>query len=904
MCCIHCSSEEWYQLDHRQDKYYICAMNLLPIMRELFMGALIFWSFSSFGQNLIPNGDFDQFVTCPTNHSQIQRASMWDNPSMGTPDFYHRCAGAGPCTTCVPNYLTDGFQEPHAGDGYIAMFTTWLTQTSSIDYREYTQAPLDRQLIGGEVYLFTMYVVMADGCQNGSSVPQIYFSDDEFFEGTVGGYYDLTPQIDFDTVITETENWIELSMCYTATGNEKYITIGNFLEHDEMRFRPVSQNTGEEHPYYLIDDVSLVRFNGISLNPLPDTVVICRNETYEAVLPQGFDVQWSDGSTDNPRIIDRTGKYIVTLTPPCGMILMDTVVVLLDDRLDLNLPDSVFICEGGDILVKPGGEIDTWLWSNGSTADSFLITQPGWVWVEAENPCGKVRDSIFVERILDPVSDLPNDTVFCEGDSLWLTADPELNPVWEGNIQSDSFLITSPGTYILEVSNHCDLVTDIIRVRQVLAPQIELPDGLIICDGDSIQITPTVQADSWQWFDGRQDASRYFNSEGWIWIEATTECGTRRDSVFLEAENAPFSPFGADTVLCVGETWDIKVPDNWMALWSDGSTASEFVIDEAGTYTVMLSNDCGELRDTVEVQYVEPPIADLGPDTAFCTGGMLELTYSGSDDWEWSDGSSDRSFTVQSAGIYYLQVANSCGERRDSITVEEDVPPMIALPDSLSLCEGDSETITPTTNQDYWTWSDGSDAPSYVITGSEQVWVVTTNTCGQASDSTQVVVRPLPSFDFITADQELCIGDSIRLEARSSSGEVIWPDSLNVERDWIKHGGIFDVKVINTCGELEEQVEVRLRNCGCQVFVPNAFTPNGDNINDWVEVFADCPLENLQMQIYTRWGELIYDGKEAEAVWDGRFQGEVLNPGVYVYSVSFEIAGEPQIIGGSVTLIR
>lgn len=719
------------------------------------------------GQNLVRNGDFNNLSLCPDDHGQIERAVDWRNPSDGSTDVYNRCAGAGPCITCVPNFLFSGFQEPVSGDGYAGMFTTWLINGNPIDYREYLQTELTSALIAGRAYQFTMYVSILDGNETASSAPQVHFSTNAFTRNNTRGFYDLTPQIDFDTVVTDLENWVELSACYVAQGGERFMTIGNFRDNTETILQDLGPNE-EVNPYYLLDDISLVSLDEKIDSLLPDTVKRCSFETYEAILPAGFDYLWSDGTTDNPKTITRSGTYIVTANSECIQDGMDTVVVIIDDGLDLNLPDSVFICEGGDILLQPGGDIDTWLWSDGSMADSFLITGPGLFWVEVSNRCGTFRDSIFAIRVLDPVSDLPSDTLFCEGDSLWLTADPSLNPTWEGSIRSDSFLITEAGTYVLEVSNFCDIVTDIIQVYTSSPPVINNIADDFFCVGDSLQVVPEVIADDWQWFDGSQDSIKWIQQEGWIWIEASTDCGLIRDSIYLTEMSEPMSQIQADTMLCEGETWSISIPSDYTVLWNDGSTTNDYVIEDAGRYIVEISSVCGTVVDT-----------------------------------------------------------------------------------------------------------------------------------------TDVTVMDLPDLEVTTDDIELCLGDSVVLIATSPNAVVQWDDNTSPgSRLLVDEEGAYAVSAENECGITDDEVFVDVIDCGCQVFIPNSFTPNGDNINDQLEVFADCELKDIQMRIFSRWGELLF-ASDADAIyWDGTFNGEIMLPGVYIYTVNYAVAGTDYVRSGSVTLLK
>jgi gliding motility-associated-like protein len=104
----------------------------------------------------------------------------------------------------------------------------------------------------------------------------------------------------------------------------------------------------------------------------------------------------------------------------------------------------------------------------------------------------------------------------------------------------------------------------------------------------------------------------------------------------------------------------------------------------------------------------------------------------------------------------------------------------------------------------------------------------------------------------------------------------------------------------------------------CPLYIPNAFTPNGDNINDRfvLSISEDCEVLKYEIQIFDRWGQMVYESKELEPskAWDGQFQSNYLQQGLYLYKISAELysysnrstASRPEKINkqGSVVLIR
>ncbi|MGB0176128.1 MAG: gliding motility-associated C-terminal domain-containing protein [Owenweeksia sp.] len=101
----------------------------------------------------------------------------------------------------------------------------------------------------------------------------------------------------------------------------------------------------------------------------------------------------------------------------------------------------------------------------------------------------------------------------------------------------------------------------------------------------------------------------------------------------------------------------------------------------------------------------------------------------------------------------------------------------------------------------------------------------------------------------------------------------------------------------------------------CQLFVPNAFTPNGDDTNDQfiVKYNGECIMAEYAMKVFDRWGRLVYETKEVDPShgWDGKSEGRDLKEGVYMWRVYAKLVDpsrnyEAQLINkqGSVVLIR
>ena len=99
-----------------------------------------------------------------------------------------------------------------------------------------------------------------------------------------------------------------------------------------------------------------------------------------------------------------------------------------------------------------------------------------------------------------------------------------------------------------------------------------------------------------------------------------------------------------------------------------------------------------------------------------------------------------------------------------------------------------------------------------------------------------------------------------------------------------------------------------LSNCDCPVHISNAFTPNGDGLNDEYEIIHDCDISFYHLQIFSRWGEQIFESFDPGEKWDGTYNGSEVPIGTYNYLLKYSWmvyeADQTEQKHGIITLIR
>ena len=99
-------------------------------------------------------------------------------------------------------------------------------------------------------------------------------------------------------------------------------------------------------------------------------------------------------------------------------------------------------------------------------------------------------------------------------------------------------------------------------------------------------------------------------------------------------------------------------------------------------------------------------------------------------------------------------------------------------------------------------------------------------------------------------------------------------------------------------------IAVSGRALGDQVFIPNTFTPNGDGLNDVLQVYGDV-VKDLVFMVFNQWGEKIVESRDKNRIWDGTYKGKMQPVGVYIYASKITLLDGTVIERkGSINLVK
>jgi gliding motility-associated-like protein len=187
---------------------------------------------------------------------------------------------------------------------------------------------------------------------------------------------------------------------------------------------------------------------------------------------------------------------------------------------------------------------------------------------------------------------------------------------------------------------------------------------------------------------------------------------------------------------------------------------------------------------------------------------------------------------------------------------------------------------------------------------------VTDQSTGCTSSSFDVTIDPVPSGPPVDAGVDVYIeaGDTVILTA-IGSGTMVWDNgdiTSTIVNPLVTTTYNVTLTDVNGCSSTDQVTVIVQVECG-EVFIPTAFSPNGDALNSFfrIKVKQECIVE-MNLKVFDRWGEVVFEGMKAEDYWDGTFKGKPLDSAVFVYTLDILLSNsdERQGFSGNLTLIR
>jgi gliding motility-associated-like protein len=555
------------------------------------------------------------------------------------------------------------------------------------------------------------------------------------------------------------------------------------------------------------------------------------------------------------------------------------------------------------------------------------------------------------------------DTAICIGQSVTLTAIPSVAggvftwnvPPFNTGSVSVSPLVTT--TYSVDyIAGGCpsNTVNPVVTVHPLPVVNITHSDSVIFCFGSTVTLTANPSGANYQWSQlggptlgtsqtlsiGSSGSFRVIVTDGNGCIASDTIGLTQRPAINAIASGTYATCFGGNDgtaqVVVNGGT------PPYTYAWSNGMTGQSISGLNAGTYTATVTDDLG-CTQTATVNLINPaavsgvvstltPVRCFGESngaaTVTASGGTPPYTYA----WTSSPAQNTPGATGLSAGSYTVLITDRQG---CFTTVGVQIPqPVNALGASITAppgrCPGATGILASrgmggTPPYSYvWSPTAGLTSPTsanttveYVISTSYSVVVTDANGC---IATTTELVQVFPDADarfeviYSSEDSILYYGEELTLDNLSQPPGSTWiwtfgdgegASEFEPTHTYVNEGTYLIKLIVLTPNGCRDTAEAPLEfRKFPKIYVPTAFSPNGDGINDFFQI-AYINLKDFNVFIYDRWGNKLYQNQDPKFRWNGTVNGSVLPEGVYTVYIKGRGSNNEDInYSGTVTLIR
>ena len=402
------------------------------------------------------------------------------------------------------------------------------------------------------------------------------------------------------------------------------------------------------------------------------------------------------------------------------------------------------------------------------------------------------------------------------------------------------------------------------------------------------------------------------NWSGYLYASINS-CTLLKDSIKINVPSSPASiNLGNDTSLCTGEQLILNAKAGFISyLWQNGTADSIFSVAQAGTYFVVAKDYCNNIySDTINITYNQPSPIHLGNDTSICNNLPLELNAGNSFmKYKWNTGEATQSIRVNSIGDYSVSATNSYGcVSADTIKIVNAYSsPIINLSKQNVLCLHQNDTLDAGSGYASYLWQNGEMQRKIDVTspGFYKVTVGNNYNC-YASDSVNILQVAIPPADFLPPGVEICSDDSINIAPLPQFNEYLWSTGSTDNAIKINKPGTYwlNVKDENSCTG-SDTINIVLKDCEVRFFVPNAFSPNNDGLNDIFHPIINGKISEYYFAVYNRYGQMVFNTDNINIGWNGTVKGQPQNSGIFVWHARYKIKNEEiKIVKGSVLLVR
>ena len=659
----------------------------------------------------------------------------------------------------------------------------------------------------------------------------------------------------------------------------------------------------------------------VDLGPDLDT---CAGNTID--LLSGYSVTfntfvWNTLETTDNITVNASGTYFVDVTDKNGCTGNDTVEIIVHANPIVDLGNNQSICDG-DTTTFDAAIFTSYVWSDFTVNQTLTKWTSGTYSVVVTDVNGCVGiDEVDLIINANPTVSIGNDVEVCPGNDVTFSTVQNgfASYVWQDLSTDETFTALDPQEVSVLVTdgNGC-IAVDTAELTNLPALDVVLPIDQTLCEGETFEITIpgfNPNTHTYLWSNGSMNSSITVGTSDSYNVFVSNGGGCAGyDEIDVTVNPNPI-PVVKDTSVCEGEVATMTTGNYVSYSWSSRDNTQTINVTSEAVYTVTVvdTNNCSGSGSGVFSINVKPVIPAYA-DRVACEGEVITLTPQlplGTYTWK-PNGETTATLDIMETGTHEVVVMNGNG-CKDSINIfaSYNSIPSIDLGPDVIICEGESAIIGNNSESGTVTWNIGlvSDSLETTVEGIFIATITDVNGCmNQDEIEVNVSVNPIP---LATSDTVVCmqeIGELALNVVASSRDEVLWSNGESSNDIIIDIEGTYYVTATNADGCTGMDTVVVDRKCISEIYVPNAFTPDYDGINDGFGP-QGVNITNFDFYVFNRWGEQIFHSTSMDDKWDGKVNGNIVPIDVYVWKIFYRTEEDygglkPRQKVGTVTVLR
>ena len=221
------------------------------------------------------------------------------------------------------------------------------------------------------------------------------------------------------------------------------------------------------------------------------------------------------------------------------------------------------------------------------------------------------------------------------------------------------------------------------------------------------------------------------------------------------------------------------------------------------------------------------------------------------------------------------------------------------------LCNNTQLTVTPGSFTSYL-WQNMSTQNNFTITASGTYWVTVTNSNNCSATDSLVINTVLPPSNFLKEKDSICSYDKLTLKSLNNFNSYQWSTGITQNNIIITSPGQYWLRVTDDKGCIGmDTTTIYSKQCTKGVFIPTAFTPNGDGKNDMFKAIVFGNVQSFKLEVFDRSGAPVFQTTNPDKYWDGFYKGKSYSTTTFVWQCFYQLENEkPEFQKGTMTLIR